>query len=283
MRGFDFDQLRSFAAVAEAGSITAAAPGLCLSQSSVSEQIHKLEHRAGTALFLRHKSGVSLTPAGERLLGHARRILALDEAAYLDLRGHSLDGELRLAVTDYFRPLDLARMLRRLNQLHPRLRLNVTIRKSAEVPAAVDGGEYDLGVFMAIAAEDGGTGAIRRENLNWVTAADPVAVWSLPLPLVVLPGSCSLHQFAVKLLERHGVPYLLAHTASGVTGIRLAVAAGLGVSCLNDSALGDGVARLGPDLGLPALPIVDFRLTPPRADEPAFVAQAREILATELS
>lgn len=45
MRGFELDQLRTFTVVAEAGSLTAAAPSLHLSQSTVSEQMRKLEAR----------------------------------------------------------------------------------------------------------------------------------------------------------------------------------------------------------------------------------------------
>ena len=59
MRGFDLDQLRTFAAVADAGSLTAAAPLLHLSQSTVSEQVRKLESRAGVPLFVRSKRGSS--------------------------------------------------------------------------------------------------------------------------------------------------------------------------------------------------------------------------------
>ena len=65
MTGFDFDQLRTLAAVADAGSLTAAAPKLFLSQSAVSEQIRKLEDKAGRQLLVRTKRGVTLTPAGK--------------------------------------------------------------------------------------------------------------------------------------------------------------------------------------------------------------------------
>lgn len=64
--GFDFDQLRTFVAVADAGSLSASAPLVFLSQSSVSEQIRKLEARAGVTLFTRGKLGVAPTAAGER-------------------------------------------------------------------------------------------------------------------------------------------------------------------------------------------------------------------------
>jgi DNA-binding transcriptional LysR family regulator len=284
MRGFDLDQLRSFAAVAAAGSITAAADGLCLSQSAVSEQIRKLEERAGTRLFLRSKAGVTPTPAGARLLRHAETLLALSEAAYLDLRGQGLEGEVRLAVSDYFRPLDVARALRRSGAVHPRLRLAVTMGKSAEIDAALAAGQADVGMVMrAVPAPDDGGRAIRREALHWVAAegGSPPA-GSNSLPLVLLSEGCSLHRLALRELERRAIPHHLAHTASGVAGLRLAVAAGLGVSCLNDSALGDGVARLGDGHGLPPLPAVEFRLSGERPGEPPLAAHLRRLLAEEL-
>jgi DNA-binding transcriptional LysR family regulator len=52
--------------------------------------------------------GVSATSAGRRLLDHARRIIAMSEAAFQDLQDRSLDGELRIAITDYYRPHDIA-------------------------------------------------------------------------------------------------------------------------------------------------------------------------------
>jgi molybdate transport repressor ModE-like protein len=80
-RAFDLAQLRTFVAVAEAGSVSAGAERVFLSQSSASEQLKKLEERAGQPLFLRGKQGVTATPAGAKLLDHARRILAMSEAA----------------------------------------------------------------------------------------------------------------------------------------------------------------------------------------------------------
>ena len=77
MRSLDLDQLRAFVAVAEAGSISAGAGRVFRSQSAVSEQLQKLEAAAGAALLSRSRQGVDLTPAGRRLIGHARQMLAL--------------------------------------------------------------------------------------------------------------------------------------------------------------------------------------------------------------
>jgi len=69
-------QLTYFAAVADAGSFTAAAKSLSVSQPTVSAAIGELEDAAGATLFLRSRTGVQLTPAGRDLLGRARGVLA---------------------------------------------------------------------------------------------------------------------------------------------------------------------------------------------------------------
>lgn len=284
MQGLDLDQLRTFLVVLDAGSLTAAAPRVFLSQSAVSEQMRKLEECVGQGVLARSKFGVLPTAAGERLRVHAQRLVALADEALRDLRGESLQGELRLAVTDYFRPGELARLLARLAQGHPRMRLNVTIKKSAEVEAMHARGEIDIGLSMRVA--DGAARAqkaLRRESLAWMAAPGRQAVpRGEPLPLLVLPENCSLRQFTEQLLHKRRVDYRVAHVASGVAGLQSALAAGLGVACLNESSLADGVGLLAPPHGLPALPRVDFYLLPPRRGEAELVTRVRELLSQEL-
>lgn len=282
MQHFDLDQLHTFVTAVEAGSLTAAAPRVFLSQSAVSEQLRKLEERAGQTLLARAKSGVSLTPAGEQLLVHARRLLALSEEAWRELHGVALAGELRLGVTDYFRPQELAGLLARLGEQHPGVRLHVSVLKSAAVEAGHARGEFDVGIAMRIAGTGSARAAgtlLRRERLVWMAAPGVRVVRGQPLRLVGLSDTCALRQFTVGLLTRRRVPHTVVHVASGVAGLQSALAAGLGVACLNESALAPGVARLAEPHGLPALPQASFHLLPAREGEHAFVAQARALLA----
>jgi len=55
------------------------------------------------------------------------------------------------------------------------------------------------------------------------------------------------------------------------------------VACLNESAIGEGIARLAPPHGLPALPRVAFQWLPARRGETAFVTRAREMLSLQLA
>lgn len=289
-RRLDLDLLQTLVTVADAGSLSAAAPRLYRSQSAISEHIRKLEEVCGQRLFARGKLGARLTPAGERLLGHARKLLLLNDIAYQDMQGVLLAGDLRLAVTDYFRPASIAAILKRLRVQYPRLRLHVSIRKSALIEQDAEGGDFDIGLSMRILEKSGqkvkgGEGRIvlRREPLSWVAAVSFAMEATSRLPLLVLPPTCSLQRFIVRTLQAHNVPYDIAHSASGIGGLQLALAAGLGVSCLNASAIPQGVVRFDGSLGLPPLPDVEFNLLPPRASEPPLVTDVRQMLAEQLA
>lgn len=289
IRGFDLGQLRTFIAVSEAGSVSAAAGRVFLSQSSVSEQLKKLEERVGQPLLVRSKQGVAATPAGAKLLDHARRIVALCDAALDDMLGRALDGEVRLAITDYYRPHDVAGIIGRFASLHPRLRLHVTVLPSAVIDSTADDNAFDIGLSLRIVepgaqrSTSGRSTAIRREKLVWVSAADAAPDRSPalkpPWPLVLLPASCQLQRHVVKLLEAGRIPYLISHSASGVAGLQLALKAGLGISCLNESSVGEGLVPCPASFGLPTLPFAEFHLLPGRPGESEHVTNARAALA----
>ncbi|ARP94767.1 LysR substrate-binding domain-containing protein [Bordetella genomosp. 13] len=290
MAPFDLDQLRTFVAVADAGSLTAAAPRVFLSQSSVSEQIRKLEIHAGQSLLKRGKLGAVPTPAGQRLLAYARRILALSDQARREMHGLTLEAHLRLAFTDYFRPNEISGLLARLKQTYPGLRLHVSIAKSDAVREAHARGELDLAVAMRVrastAAPDmGGDPALvlRREPLCWLAGRDAEPAPGEPLPLVALGESCSLRQYTESVLRQARVPYEVAHVASGVPGLQMALAAGLGVACLNAGAIGADIRNWPRADGLPPMGEAVFEVLPPPPGQDAHVAQVREAVVAHFT
>ncbi len=79
----DIDQVRTFLAVAANGSFLEAAHRLHVTQSTVSARVQSLETYFGTTLFVRNRAGASLTPAGKRLLRHAKSlVLTLEQARH---------------------------------------------------------------------------------------------------------------------------------------------------------------------------------------------------------
>ena len=93
----DSDLMRAFLAVADTGSVTAAADRVGRTQSAVSMQIRKLEESLGQPLFNRLPRGVVLTPRGAQLLPYARRVTSLLEEAATALREKPLAGPVRIS------------------------------------------------------------------------------------------------------------------------------------------------------------------------------------------
>src|ERR1700732_1811705 len=96
----DFELLRAFVAVADCGGFHRAAERLNLTQSTVSQHVNRLELETERPLFRRTTRSVALTDDGEMLLGDARRLLQLEEAARLRLAAPRLSGRVRLGVLE---------------------------------------------------------------------------------------------------------------------------------------------------------------------------------------
>lgn len=123
----DWDKLRVFHAVAEAGSFTKAGRTLRLSQSAVSRRVSALEKSLGVALFHRHARGLLLTEQGETLYETARDVfakLAMTEAAISEGRD-APSGPLVITTTIAFASLWLAPRLSAFSGLYPDIRLTL--------------------------------------------------------------------------------------------------------------------------------------------------------------
>src|ERR1700730_17167324 len=101
MRIDPFPYLETFAEAAERGSFTAAARHLGLSQAAISQRIQRLEGLLRAPLFRREAGKATLTDAGRRLHGYARRILDLTAEAWAAVTGakEPITGELILAAS----------------------------------------------------------------------------------------------------------------------------------------------------------------------------------------
>ena len=125
----DWDKLRVFHAVADAGSLTHAGETLHLSQSAVSRQIRGLEEEVNATLFHRHARGLLLTEQGEILFDATREMMRqLDSASarIKDVRD-DVDGELRVTTTMGFGAMWLSPRLDRLFADYPQLDFNLLL------------------------------------------------------------------------------------------------------------------------------------------------------------
>src|SRR5690606_16332797 len=121
----DWDKLRIFHAVADAGSLTHAGDVLHLSQSAVSRQVRALEEMLGSTLFHRHARGLILTEQGERLFDATKamsRKLDTTTARIRDSEEH-VAGELKITTTTGFGTLWLVPRLGKLYERYPDLKI----------------------------------------------------------------------------------------------------------------------------------------------------------------
>ncbi|MFO7921676.1 LysR family transcriptional regulator [Rhodobacteraceae bacterium W635] len=127
----DWDKLRIFHAVADAGSLTHAGDTLHLSQSAVSRQIRALEESLNTTLFHRHARGLILTEQGELLFDATRSMSKRLDAAAARIRDSEEEvfGELRVTTTVGFGTLWLAPRLPQLYNKYPDLKIDLILEE----------------------------------------------------------------------------------------------------------------------------------------------------------
>ena len=127
----DWDKLRIFHAVADAGSLTHAGDKLNLSQSAVSRQVRGLEEQLNTNLFHRHARGLILTEQGELLFDATTAMTKRLDAAAARIRDSEEEvfGELRVTTTTGFGTLWLAPRLSKLYDKYPELKVDLMLEE----------------------------------------------------------------------------------------------------------------------------------------------------------
>ncbi len=160
-------RLKVLKEVAYRGSFSAAAEALSYTQSAVSQQIAALETETGMALLERHPRGVSLTAAGQTLVGHADGILArLDAAeaslaAIAGLRG----GRLRVASFPTAGATLMPLAIATFNASYPEIELTLAEGEPEVIIARLRAGELDLALLFEFSGETFAAADVNRTEL----------------------------------------------------------------------------------------------------------------------
>jgi DNA-binding transcriptional LysR family regulator len=232
----DLELLRSFVSVVDAGGFTRAGERVHRTQSTVSQQIKRLEDDVGQPLLNRTGKDVTPTEAGERL-SYARRLLALAEEARDVMARPGSEGAVKLGIPEDFAAYRLAKLLATFSRSRPGLRLDVRADQSTYLRRDIERGDLDLALLKRDAGEKGGI-AVWPERVHWVTSkTHPIDIKSGSVPLIGFPAGCLYRSRAIHALESAGRSWHMAYTSSGLAGIQAAVAAGLGLSILSDIAI----------------------------------------------
>src|SRR5262245_53145436 len=262
----DLDLLRSFVSVLDAGGFTRAGERVHRTQSTVSQQIKRLEESVGRPLLQRNGKSITPTEEGERLLSYARRLILLAEEARDAVARPAGDGIVRLGITEDFAAHRLAEVLSDFAYARPNLRLDVRSDLSIKLRQALERGEVDLALFKRDAGERGGVAAW-PETLHWVTSRRrPLDFSRHPLPLAVAEQGCPYRNRAIHAVEAAGRSWHIAYSSPNLLGIQAAVSAGLGISILPGVAILPDHRVLEPTEGFPAITSTETALvTAPNA------------------
>jgi LysR family transcriptional regulator, cell division regulator len=234
----DVADLKVFEAVARNGSMNKAASELHTVQSNVTARIRLLEREIGVALFQRHVRGVTVTPAGQRMLPFAARIAKLVS----DARAAAVDdgparGELVLGTLETTAALRLSPILGTFAQMYPQVRLSLTTGTSCSLAADVVECRLD-GAFVAgpIAHAELHSETVFQEELVLVTPRTMrsiEALSSIPdLKIIVFRLGCSYRQRLEVLMAEMGILVATPLEFGSLDVIIACVAAGIGITLL---------------------------------------------------
>ena len=276
----DIALLRTFVAVADARSLSRAAPRVGRTQAAVSMQIKKLEDIIGHPLLNRGGRGVALTGEGGRLLARAQEILGRHDEALAELTGKGLSGLLRLGCPDDYAASFLPALIRDFVGRHPNVLIEVVCASTPRLHERLR--EHSIDVALAsVLADASAEPIIRREALAWI-AKSPAALAIDPLPLALSDPDGVDHIAARRGLEAQGRSYRLAYASGSLTGLLAVVRSGQALAVIARSAIPPDLQILGTEFGLPDLPalgiIIAFDRPRPAALATAFAEHARALL-----
>jgi LysR family hydrogen peroxide-inducible transcriptional activator len=201
----ELHQLAYVVALAEEGSFTRAAERLLIAQPSLSQQIQKLEREIGQPLFDRLPRGVTATEAGQKLLDHARRILAEVEDAKRQARElrDTVSGSLAVGAIPTIAPYLLPDVMKRFAVQYPEVRLELVEDVTSRLLEQLDQGRLDLAIMSDA---DPGRSLILEE------------IGREPLLLLLPEGHRLAKRKAIAWADIHEERFLILHDMHCLTG-----------------------------------------------------------------
>jgi DNA-binding transcriptional LysR family regulator len=240
---FTLRQLEYFDATASEGSLAAAAQRCNVSASALALALDELEYHLSLQLFVRRKAkGVTLTPAGSRLLSHARRILSGAESLAADAwqASSSLNGRLAIGCFSTLAPFFLPGIMEVFQRSHPELALELVEAAAPELDELLLQGRIDVALMYSVDVSPRFAFDPVREYRPYVmvTKAHPLASrGSIQLGELVSEPLILLDVHPSRLNTEHifgslNLRPLIGHTTSNFELVRCLVARGLGYAVL---------------------------------------------------
>jgi DNA-binding transcriptional LysR family regulator len=277
MRPLPPELLRSFVAVAETGSFTAAAERVCLTQSTVSQHIRRLEDLLHRPLFERDTRNVRLSRHGDTLHDYAARILELMDKAVTSVSGPALDGGVRLGLAEDFASTRLTSALASYVRRNPDVELVIATGLSGTLFRDLDEGRHDLVLAKRLSGSQRGR-VVRTEPLCWCVGPDStIDGGEVVLPLALHPEPSIARARVLDVLKAAGRSCRITTVSTSIAVLKAAVMAGLGISAFGAYVIPEGLVRL--DADLPNLGDLQYVIDRPAVASPA-VLELEDVLVS---
>ncbi len=263
IRNFDIAIIRTFATVADHGSMTVAANMLHMTQGAISQQIKRLEDMLNCALFERDRRGLRLTEAGERLLGNARRLLTLNDEIWDDMTERAIRGSVRLGVPYDLVGATLAPVLKSYAERYPQVEISLACASSPDLPEELGKGTIDL----CVVEEPFGTSqgeCLGIERLVWVGARAGNAHRKVPLPISMVADTCAFRSSVFAALGKDGLRWRTVFENGNIEATTATVRTDLAVTAWLASTVPADLDILTVEHGLPELPVFAINLHLPK-------------------
>lgn len=268
--------LKSFVEVARSGSISTAARLVGRTQSAVSMQMSRLEASAGQPLLRRIRGGVELTAAGDRLLGHAEKILSAHDEAVATLPGAGsgaarLRGLISFGCPEDYLTAFFPDLLKGFGALHGEVEIEVVSAPTSELHHLLQRRRVDV-ALISVPGDEPSANILRPESFVWVAnEPHPEILFKDAVPLALSAPDTLDHRAARTAMDRAGQAYRIAFASNGLAGLLAVARSGQAISVVTRSAVPPDLHVVGD--GLPPLPGIGITLVH-ASPNPSAAAQA---------
>lgn len=238
-------QLETFIKISELKSFSLAANDLGYAQSTVTMQIKQLEEELGCELFDRLGKTIVLTPAGERLVKHAEKLLCLEREIYLEVpESDDPVGTLKIGVSESLCYNRFPQILMEYKNQYPKVDIRLSFVMHDTFPELLKKGELDLVYTLNPHIEDTNLAMLyeQRETLGfYVCPAHKLAVKKKVrehdldgVPMLLTSHDCTFRNMFVTCMKRHGITPDIVMETSSKEILKVFAANGLGVALMPD-------------------------------------------------
>lgn len=202
IKNIDIDLLRSFITIHEAKTFVAAAERLERTQSTISQQIKKLEGILGKSVFIRNKRSVALSVNGEILLPYAYKMLKMNDEVINLISSSKITGSVKFGAPEAFTTTHLSDILANFSRYNPKVTLEVDCDLSYNLLEELNKNTLDFILFKRSKEMKNRGTRIWSETLIWACSEPGRFNTENSLPLILPPHPCVYREKILDALEK---------------------------------------------------------------------------------